>query len=262
MNCSKCGKENKEDSRFCKYCGYTIETLCPKCGKDMGKDDRFCMNCGTKMIVSNKHVKIDESTPIKKKKWMIVVIISTIMVLILVVLVMTLRNGNNNISSSGEISNFFQHFKKFPSAEEPPVPEQPIKEESSATPLVGSAPSASVTEQSSPAANINNDGIESTIKNYYQAVQDKRVDDAINMYSSARRPMIKVNTLQAIAADTEYYIIDSINVTSNDGAYAQTVVNLRHKKYKRYEENWEIYVSLIRENGVWQIVSTPGKKLW
>lgn len=105
-------------------------------------------------------------------------------------------------------------------------------------------------------------GIKSVINEYYNAVQNKRVNDAINLYSEVKKPNIKVNRIKAIAKDTEYYSIDSIKVVSNNGTYAETVVNLRHKKYHKSEERWEINVSLVYENGSWKIITTPGRKLY
>lgn len=119
-----------------------------------------------------------------------------------------------------------------------------------------------VSEPAAPIKNSDNSGIELTIKNYFQAVQDKRVGDAINMYCDARKPNIRVDVIQRTAYDTEYYLIESINVANNDGMRAETLVKLTHKKYNSPEENWEIYISLIKESGVWKIVSTPGKRLY
>lgn len=103
--------------------------------------------------------------------------------------------------------------------------------------------------------------VETAIKNFYQAVQDKRVNDAVNMFSAAKRPNIKVNLISSVAKDTEYYAIDSISINSNDGQTANTLVRLRHKKFKRSEELWEINVTLVNEEGIWKIVSTPGNKV-
>ena len=108
---------------------------------------------------------------------------------------------------------------------------------------------------------VNNSGIETTIRNYYQSIQDKRIEEAIKAFSTEKIPKLNIDLIVKIGKNTEYYKIDSINVTSNDGTHAQTTVRLRHKKYDNYEENWEIYVSLINENGVWKIVSTPGRML-
>lgn len=135
-----------------------------------------------------------------------------------------------------------------------PAPETPAAPES--------APAAPAAPEE-PAVNVNNSAIEATIRNYYQSVQDKRFEDAINAYSVEKRPKLNIDLIVRIGKDTEYYKIDSIDVTSNDGIHALATVRLRHKKYNNYEENWEIYVSLVNENenGIWKLVSTPGRKL-
>jgi uncharacterized RDD family membrane protein YckC len=109
--------------------------------------------------------------------------------------------------------------------------------------------------------NSANDCIESSVRKFYQAVQDKRVDDAVNMFCSSKRPGVKVHLISAVAKDTEYYVIDSINVNSIDAQNADTIVKLRHKKFKRPEERWEINVKLLNESGDWKIVATPGRKI-
>jgi len=49
--CRNCGKEVKEDAKFCKNCGAAtgIATvpLCPKCGTKIKDDAAFCEGCGT-----------------------------------------------------------------------------------------------------------------------------------------------------------------------------------------------------------------------
>jgi len=49
--CENCGKEVKEDAKFCGGCGAArgIATVprCPKCGKELKADAVFCEGCGT-----------------------------------------------------------------------------------------------------------------------------------------------------------------------------------------------------------------------
>lgn len=50
--CSKCGAENKQDSKFCKKCGSQLNTLsvfCTSCGATLESDSKFCPNCGKKV---------------------------------------------------------------------------------------------------------------------------------------------------------------------------------------------------------------------
>ena len=49
MNCSRCGHENPDNSRFCAQCGNQLERTCPVCSAAVGADDRFCSNCGTSL---------------------------------------------------------------------------------------------------------------------------------------------------------------------------------------------------------------------
>lgn len=50
IQCSKCGADNKEDSKFCESCGEKIKFIskfCPQCGwKNVGNAN-FCEKCGT-----------------------------------------------------------------------------------------------------------------------------------------------------------------------------------------------------------------------
>ncbi len=114
---------------------------------------------------------------------------------------------------------------------------------------------ASRLSQGEPAAVIQ------TVRSYYLAVQQKRVDDAVNMYSSQKKTIIKRELIQAVATDTDYYTFDKIDVTLKDSDHASTYLILRHKKYRFPEETWEITVELVKENGQWMIWSSPGRKL-
>ncbi len=51
LKCPKCGKENSTGNRFCKNCGYSLESInyCGKCGAIVKKNQNFCMNCGEKI---------------------------------------------------------------------------------------------------------------------------------------------------------------------------------------------------------------------
>lgn len=46
MKCPVCGRETRDDSRFCEKCGQKIPR-CPKCGKVIVKRMKFCTNDGT-----------------------------------------------------------------------------------------------------------------------------------------------------------------------------------------------------------------------
>ncbi len=50
--CSKCGTENKADSKFCKKCGNALEApaeFCTSCGEKLDGDSDFCPKCGKKV---------------------------------------------------------------------------------------------------------------------------------------------------------------------------------------------------------------------
>jgi hypothetical protein len=99
------------------------------------------------------------------------------------------------------------------------------------------------------------------ISAYYQAVQDNRVESALNMYASFRKPAIRRNRIEAVAKDTEYYRIEKIDVLNVSEKNASALIYLFHKKHGKPEEYWEITFKLLRENGSWNIIETPGKKL-
>ena len=46
MLCTRCGKENRDDARFCRSCGAAIETACNACGASLPADAAFCDRCG------------------------------------------------------------------------------------------------------------------------------------------------------------------------------------------------------------------------
>ena len=58
MDCSKCGRNIDDDSKFCKYCGANIiknidkkkkPEHCYECGYAMIGDYKFCSECGAKI---------------------------------------------------------------------------------------------------------------------------------------------------------------------------------------------------------------------
>lgn len=67
MFCTKCGKENKDDAKFCEYCNQPLVSsqnktntepktvsgtntlgVCPNCGENMSPSQSMCFNCGYK----------------------------------------------------------------------------------------------------------------------------------------------------------------------------------------------------------------------
>ena len=47
MQCSSCGEQNRDDSRFCLQCGTRLASRCPSCARDLPAGARFCDGCGT-----------------------------------------------------------------------------------------------------------------------------------------------------------------------------------------------------------------------
>ena len=46
MICSNCQSENRQEARFCKRCGYWLDSNCPFCGSDLPEATIFCDHCG------------------------------------------------------------------------------------------------------------------------------------------------------------------------------------------------------------------------
>ncbi|HEY4694449.1 MAG TPA: RDD family protein [Candidatus Nanoarchaeia archaeon] len=82
MYCYKCGKENKEEARFCKDCGAELKDrsvlssateeksdseTCKNCGKELPHNSKFCRFCGQNQS-DNATVSEVDITPNKKLK--------------------------------------------------------------------------------------------------------------------------------------------------------------------------------------------------
>jgi hypothetical protein len=95
---------------------------------------------------------------------------------------------------------------------------------------------------------------------YYDSVQKKDIEGAMNCYATEKRPQIKRSRIEAVAKDTEYYKIESITVLLTETDKAQSITMLSHKKHDLPPESWKITLELIKENGEWKIWSTPGQR--
>ena len=52
MNCSQCGTENTDETKFCTNCGVKLvvpPTTCPQCGAEVNPGVHFCGQCGQDM---------------------------------------------------------------------------------------------------------------------------------------------------------------------------------------------------------------------
>jgi len=96
---------------------------------------------------------------------------------------------------------------------------------------------------------------------YYDSVQKKDIEGAMNYYATEKRPQIKKSRIEAIAKDTEYYKIESITVISTEVDKAKSLTLLIHKKHDLPPESWEITLEMIKERGDWKIWATPGRKI-
>jgi class 3 adenylate cyclase/tetratricopeptide (TPR) repeat protein len=52
VHCTACGKENRDDARFCRGCGQTLHATCPGCGADAPGDGAFCDRCGARLAAA------------------------------------------------------------------------------------------------------------------------------------------------------------------------------------------------------------------
>jgi hypothetical protein len=105
------------------------------------------------------------------------------------------------------------------------------------------------------------ESIKKHVAGYYALVQKKDIDAAMDCYSSEKRPQIKRLRLEAVAKDTEYYIINSVNVVAIGQDRATAFTRLTHKKYNEHPEVWEIALEYVRDGNQWKIQGTPGKKV-
>ncbi|CVI73956.1 Double zinc ribbon [Eubacteriaceae bacterium CHKCI004] len=113
MKCVKCGKTIPENSKFCQYCGVSLERLkkididnknvveCPACGVKIKKENSFCTNCGAALQKTQKH-KTEQKVRRKKQRKnksiniFLILIIVIIAIFISVVSLYFLKSGNND----------------------------------------------------------------------------------------------------------------------------------------------------------------------
>ena len=130
------------------------------------------------------------------------------------------------------------------------APNQPSASDSQKAPTINSSPSA-------PSAS-DSEAIEKTVLIYYDSLQKKQIDAAINCYASERREKIKRHRLEAVAKDTEWYTINSIKVVTYSPNRADAITHLMHKKHDQQPESWEITLQLAKDGHDWKIIGTSG----
>ncbi|MEM5788404.1 MAG: hypothetical protein AAGU11_13910, partial [Syntrophobacteraceae bacterium] len=110
-----------------------------------------------------------------------------------------------------------------------------------------------------PADSLN--PIRQTITTFYSLVQNRNIDQAISLYSAAKRLKIKRKILEDISKSTQFYRIDKIEPVRISYDRASVTVFLYHKKFNVPEEYWEAKIDLVKEQEGWRIVNTPGHRI-
>lgn len=54
MKCPNCHHDIYEDSKYCPYCGQSLQERCPKCNHVVSSNDRFCSQCGYTLKTNEK----------------------------------------------------------------------------------------------------------------------------------------------------------------------------------------------------------------
>ncbi|MDH5372790.1 MAG: AAA family ATPase, partial [Acidimicrobiia bacterium] len=62
MTCRACGAENREDRKFCRECGNSLDVPCPNCGAANDPGDKFCGTCGHQLAETSS-VPTPEARP-------------------------------------------------------------------------------------------------------------------------------------------------------------------------------------------------------
>ena len=61
-DCTKCGVQLKDGSRFCAHCGAAVN-YCPKCGQTLKDGTRFCGECGAPVGESSSQADVPAYPP-------------------------------------------------------------------------------------------------------------------------------------------------------------------------------------------------------
>jgi hypothetical protein len=116
--------------------------------------------------------------------------------------------------------------------------------------------------QSSPISFGDIDTIRANVKKYYALLQKHDIDCAMNCYSSEKRSAIKRKRLEVDTTNTEFYIIDHVNVISVEQDEATAFTRVTQKQYNQHPEVWEITFKFIRDGNQWKIQGTQATKVF
>ena len=105
------------------------------------------------------------------------------------------------------------------------------------------------------------DTIKANVKIYYALIQKQDINGVMDCYPLEKRHQIKRQQLEADANNTEYYIIDNVNVMSAELDKATAFTRLTQKKYNQHPEVWEVTFEYVREGNQWKIQGTQVTKL-
>ena len=50
MQCPSCGRDNRDDAKFCRGCGTSFQLACSECGQSLAPGDAFCDSCGVRVL--------------------------------------------------------------------------------------------------------------------------------------------------------------------------------------------------------------------
>jgi len=108
-------------------------------------------------------------------------------------------------------------------------------------------------------ANSNDSDIRQLIYGYFRAVEENRIDDAINHYAISKRLNVKRKSLESTAKYTLGYTVEKIDIEHISDSTASANIYLKHILRQGRSEYWDLTVHLVKESNEWKIESTPGK---
>ena len=109
MICPKCHTVNDDEEKFCRNCGFQLNSarICPECGKTNDSNSKYCKECGTVLTPVNTFRKqiIEENTKKSFFSMYKVPIICALLILLAVGAVTGMAYYNNSNSGGDDGSN-------------------------------------------------------------------------------------------------------------------------------------------------------------